>query len=50
MSIYKRDFDETVCIYFSIKNFQKNIMKFGKELAMSTKKNLIVNLYITKNI
>ena len=39
-------------MYFSIKDkkFEKNTMKFGKKLAISSKKNLIVNLYTIKNI
>ena len=37
-------------MHFQIKDeeFLENLMKFGKTLAMSLKKNLIVNLYIIK--
>ena len=52
MSIYKRDFDKTRCMYYSIKDeiLLKNIMKFEKKLVISTKKNLTVNLNLIKNI
>ena len=52
MYIFRRDFDETKCMYLLIKeeNVLKNQMKFGKKLAISSKKNLIVNLYAIKNI
>ena len=52
MSAYKRDFDETKYMYFLIKddNCYKDIMKFGKKSAITSKKDLIMNLYITKNI
>ena len=33
-----------------MKSFKKNIVKFGKMLAVLSKKNLIVNLHIIKNI
>ena len=39
MSAYRRDFNET-----------KYIMKFGKNLKIVSKKNLIVNLFTMKNI
>ena len=32
-----------------MKNYQKNIMKFGKTLATLSKNNLAVNLHIIKN-
>ena len=52
MKAYKEDFNEVRFMSFLIKGdkFQKNIMKFAKELKMSSKKNLIVNQYIMKNI
>ena len=52
MSAYRRDFDETKYMSFLIKDeeLQENIMKFGKKSAIKSKKNLIVNLYIMKNI
>ena len=39
-------------MYFSIKDekFQKNVMKLGKKLAISSKKTAILNLYKMKNI
>ena len=39
MSAYRRGFNET-----------KYIMKFGKNLKIVSKKNLIVNLFTMKNI
>ena len=33
-----------------MKNYQKNIMKFGKTLATLSKHNLAVNLHTMKNI
>ena len=42
-------FNKTRCMYF-LENFQKNIMKIWKKLAISSKKNLIVNLYVIKNV
>ena len=52
MSAYRRDFDETKYMSLLIKDeeLQENIMKFGKRSAIKSKKNLIVNLYIMKNI
>ena len=52
MSAYRRDFDETKYMSLLIKDeeLQENIMKFGKKSAIKSKKNLIVNLYIIKNI
>ena len=52
MSAYRRDFDETKYMSLLIKDeeLQENIMKFGKKSAIKSKKNLIVNLYIMKNI
>ena len=31
-------------------NYQKNIMKYGKKLKIASKNNLILNLYMMKNI
>ena len=52
MSAYRRDFDETKYMSFLIKNDEllKKLMKFGKKSAKASRKNLIVNLYIMKNI
>ena len=48
MSAFRIDFDETK--YMFLLNYQKNIMKFGKNLKVPSKKNLRVNQYIMKNI
>ena len=55
MSIYKRDFNKTKCMYFLMKNeklfdktFLINTMKFGKKLAILSKK-IILKLYIIRN-
>ena len=52
MSAYRRDFDETKYMSLLIKDekLQENIMKFGKKSAIKSKNNLIVNLYVMKNI
>ena len=52
MIICKRNFDGNKRIYFLIKKkkFSLNLFKFWKKLAISSKANLIVNLYIVKNI
>ena len=52
MSIYKRDFDKTKCMYFLIKD-EKYFYKYNKiweNVSNIIKKKLIVNLYIIKNI
>ena len=51
MSIHRKDFDKTKCMYFLIKDdffFLVNTMKFGKKLAILPKQNLIENLYKKK--
>ena len=48
MSAFRIDFDETK--YMFLLNYRKNIMKFGKNLKVPSKKNLRVNQYIMKNI
>ena len=48
MIIYKRNFDENRHIYFLIKE-EKNFIK-SREILEILKTNLIVNLYIVKNI
>ena len=53
MSIYKRYFDKTKCMYFMIKDgniFDKYMKIWEKVSNIIKKENLIVNLYITKNI
>ena len=52
MSIYKKDFDKTRCMCYSIEDaiLLKNIMKFEEKLAISTKNNSTVNLNLIKNI
>ena len=47
-----RDFDETKYMSFYIKNDEllEKIIKFGKKSAIASKKNLIVNLHIIKDI
>ena len=52
MSAYRKDFDETKYIYFSIKlmNYFKNKTKVGKKLKIVSKNNLILNLCTMKNI
>ena len=52
MSIYKRDFDKTKCMYFLIKD-EKYLYKYNKiweNVSNIFKKKLIVNLYVIKNI
>ena len=51
MSEYRRDFDETKCI-FLLKDDEllENIMRFWKKLKILSKRNLIVNLYAIRNI
>ena len=51
MSAYG-DFDETECISFSIKDeeFLESYKEIRKKISNIIKKNLIVNLYIIKNI
>ena len=48
-SAYRREFDETNCISFLIKDYEllENSMKFGKKAKVS-KTNLIVNQYTVK--
>ena len=51
MSAYRRDFDETIYMFFFIKkmmNCWKNIMKFRKKVEIVSNKNLIANLYTMK--
>ena len=51
MSAYTKDFDKAKYMSFLIKDDKmKNVMKFGENLKISSKKNLIVNEYIMKNI
>ena len=49
MIIYKRNFDENSRIYFLIKE-EKVFIKYMEILAISSKTNSIVNIYIVKNI
>ena len=44
MSIYKSNFYKTRCIYFAVKDqkFLQNVMKFGKMLAISSKKYIYI--------
>ena len=50
-SVYRKEFQETKYVSFLIKDDKilKNLMKFGKKLKISSRKNLIVNHYIMKN-
>ena len=52
ISIYKRYFDKTKCMYFVIKdeNFFDKYIKICEKKQQYNKKRLIVNLYIIKNI
>ena len=53
LSIYRRGFNESKCKYFLIKEekvFDKYNEISEKKLAISSKKNLTVNLYTIKNI
>ena len=52
MSIYKRYFDKTKCIYFVIKDefFFGKYMKIWEKVSNIIKNNLIMNFHITKNI
>ena len=52
MSIYKRDFDKTRCKYYSIKDeiFLEKCNEIWKKFSNISKKNLIVNLNLIKNI
>ena len=51
--MYRIDFDETKCMYFLIKDeifFDKYNEIWGKKVSNIIKKNLIVTLYIIKDI
>ena len=52
MSAYRKDFDETKFISVLIKDDEllEKCNKIWKKLKISSKKNLIVNQYIMKNI
>ena len=51
MSAYTKGFDKPKYVSFLIKDDKmKIVMKFGENLKISSKKNLIVNEYIMKNI
>ena len=52
MILYKRNFEENRCIYFLIKEEKVFIkyMEILEKVSNIKKANLIVNLYIVKNI
>ena len=53
MIIYKRNFDENKCIHFFLKKKEKvstKYMEILENVRNIIKNNLIVNLYIVKNI
>ena len=53
MILYKINFDANRGIYFLIKNKKKlllNIWKFEKKLGISSKTNLVANIYIGQKI
>ena len=52
MIAYGRGFNETKHISFLIKmmNYQKNVMKFGRRLKVTLRKNQLINQYTMKNI
>ena len=52
MSAYRKDFDETKCMSFLIKDDEllEKYNEFGKQLKIVSTKKLIVNQYAMKNI
>ena len=52
MSIYRRDFDKTKCMYFLIKDeiFFDKYYEIWEKVSNIIKTKLIENLYIIKNI
>ena len=52
MSIYRINFYKTTCMYFSMKdeNFLEKYSETWEKVSNIIKKDLIVNLYIIKNV